>query len=147
AASRLRVLVVGLAAFLVIAAALTIWALNQSQVAQSNATRADQSAETALANQNEADTQRGLAVQSAATARADFTRAEAQKLAADANALLSSDGDREAAALLSVRSMRTLYTPAGDSAMLQVAEVLESPLKQFGKTGDAPPRDVAFSPD
>ncbi len=74
AAGRLRYLVIGLTIFLVLAAALTVWALNQSQVAQSNAERADQSAATAVANQDEANAQRQLVQKSEATAQANFKR-------------------------------------------------------------------------
>jgi WD40 repeat protein/class 3 adenylate cyclase len=143
--SRLRMLVGGLAAFLVVAAGLTVWALNQSQVAQANAVRADWSAATAVANQNEAENQRALAVKSEATVEANLTRSEAQRLAAQASTLVQAGQFPEAAALLGLRSMNTLYTPEGDAALLQIT-TLQFPVREFAAS-NLGLNDVAYSPD
>jgi WD40 repeat protein/class 3 adenylate cyclase len=103
AANRLRYLVGGLAIFLVVAAILTVWALNQSQQAQ----------------------------KSEATAQTNFTRSEAQRLAAEANALLLDPGKpSQLIALLAARSLNTLYTTQGDRA-LAGALSRQQPLVQF----------------
>ena len=94
AANRLRYLVAGMAVFLLVTAGLAAWALNQSALAQDNATvaqananeasvqrqEAQNSAATAVANQEEADRQRQ-------DAQTNFTRSEALRLAAEANVL------------------------------------------------------------
>ena len=112
AAMRLRVLVGVLAGFSLIAIALSVFAFNQGQVAQSS-----------------------------------FTHAEAQRLAAEANALLQGRANAPAPmiALLAIRSMSTLYTPQGDAA-LEGAAVLAYPRRMFsGHSGVV--NAVAFAPD
>jgi len=116
AANRLRYLVGALAVFLVVAIGLTAFALNS---------RADAVAQRQRAEDN-------------------LTRSEAQRLAAEANALDQSGGAAEVIGLLSVRSIRTLYTPQGDAA-LAVATVLDYPRQQFNHTQLV--AKVAFSPD
>jgi WD40 repeat protein/class 3 adenylate cyclase len=76
-------------------------------------------------------------------AEANFNRAEAQRLALEANRLLS-DGSSEQIALLSLRSMNTHYTPEGDAA-LAAAAGLDYPVQIFPH----PSRifDAAYSPD
>jgi class 3 adenylate cyclase len=133
AASRLKVLVAGLAVFLVIAAGLTIWAFSQSQVAQANA--------------DEANSQRQQAQRSEATVQANLLRSEAQLLAAEADSLLKSGTSPETAALLSLRSLRTLYTPEGDAALGR-ALGLRFPRLQLAASGGAGATwAAAFSPD
>ena len=79
-----------------------------------------------------------------AVAEANFTRAEAQRLAAEANGLLKSGGSAELIVLLSLRSMKTLYSPQGDAALTDVA-TLQFPKSLFmGHSG--PVTSVAVSP-
>ena len=89
-----------------------------------------------------------LADQNAAiarTAEADFTRAEAQRLAAEANTLLKANGNSELIALLSLRSMKVRYSPQGDAALAGAAQ-LNYPQQIF--TGHTKlVWSVAFSPD
>ncbi len=63
-----------------------------------------------------------------AIAQADFTRAEAQRLAAEANTLVQAGGNAEMIALLALKSLGTQYSPQGDAA-LQAAAGLDYPLK------------------
>lgn len=83
--------------------------------------------------------------QNAIQADTNFKRAEAQRLAAEANKLLLSGGNSELIALLSLRSINTQYTPQGDSALGGAAN-LNYPRQQFGSPDDniGP---VAYSPD
>jgi WD40 repeat protein/transcriptional regulator with XRE-family HTH domain len=145
AASRLRVLVAGLATFLMVAAALAAFAFAQQaeadiqrRQAQNSAILERYSAATAVANEAQANAQREQA-------QANFTRAEAQRLAAEANRLLQARGNAEVIALLSVRSMTTRYSTQGDAA-LAAATLLSYPSRIF-TTGHDDLRRVAFSPD
>jgi len=117
AANRLRYLVGGLAVFLVVAIGLTVFALSS---------RADAITERQRAEDN-------------------LTRSEAQRLAAEANRLYQSGGIAEVIGLLSVRSIRTLYTPQGDAA-LAAATTLDYPRQQFNGHTQLVAK-VAFSPD
>ena len=75
----------------------------------------------------------------------DFKRSEAQRLAAEANSLMRSNGDPNLIALLSIRSLTLQYTSAGD-AMLSSLTSLEAPPREFrGHTGFI--FDVDISPD
>ena len=146
AANRLRYLVAGLALFLAAAIALSGWAVNRSQAADENAKQAEAAAATALVNQNDADIQRGLAVQSAATAQADFTHSEAQRLAAEANVQLQSlPHGSEIVALLAVRSLDTEYTPQGDVALVGAMDLVYPKQQFIGHTDWV--QGVAYSPD
>lgn len=86
-------------------------------------------------NQNavQAETNRDIAAGNAATAQANFTRAEAQRLAAEANVLLKSEGSHELIALLGVRAMNLQYSPQGDTAISGAAG-LDYPLQVFAST-------------
>ena len=116
------------------------------------AVRANQHAHQAQRNLMQADQQRTVAQHAQATAQAasaqaiaDFTRSEAQRLAAEANSLLVRNGDTNVIALLTVRSLTMRYTPSGD-AMLANLSTLEIPPREFtGHMGDV--WGVAFSPD
>ena len=116
AASRLRYLVAGLAVFLVVAAGLAVWALNRSQVAQAN---------EQLAQDN-------------------FAHADALRVAAEANNLLSAHGPSELIALLSIRSMNMQYSPQADATLSQAA-YLDYPVRRFSH--GAAIWDLTFSPD
>jgi WD40 repeat protein len=70
-----------------------------------------------------------------AEAQSNFIRAEAQRLAAEANALLRSNGSSELIALLSLRSLNIQYSPQAEAA-LDGAARLNYPRKLFiGHTG------------
>jgi WD40 repeat protein/class 3 adenylate cyclase len=80
-----------------------------------------------------------------AIAEANFTHAEAQRLAAEATNLMNAKGNSQTAALLTLRSLNLEYTPQGDAALLSVIN-LNYPLRVF--TGNQGPiTKVAFSPD
>ncbi|HJS17524.1 MAG TPA: adenylate/guanylate cyclase domain-containing protein, partial [Anaerolineales bacterium] len=81
----------------------------------------------------------------AAQAEFNFNRADAQRLALEANRLILSQGDPEQIALLSLRSMKTQYTPEGD-AVLAAASRLNYPRQLFAGHSDFI-SSVAFSPD
>lgn len=80
----------------------------------------------------------------AVQAETNFNRAEAQRLALEANRLLSSGGSSEQIALLSLRSMNTHYTTEGDAALAAAAR-LDYPVQSFTYTDIV--WDLAFSPD
>jgi WD40 repeat protein/class 3 adenylate cyclase len=80
-----------------------------------------------------------------ARAQSNFDRAEAQRLALEANRLLLSGGGSEQIALLSLRSMKTHYTPEGDAALVAAAK-LDYPHQLFTHPSTGV-RGVAFSPD
>jgi len=90
--------------------------------------------------------------QNAATAQAantqaiaNFTHAEAQRLAAEATNLMNTKGNSQTAALLTLRSLNLEYTPQGDAALLSAIN-LNYPLQVFtGNKGGV--EKVAFSPD
>jgi WD40 repeat protein len=75
-----------------------------------------------------------------ARAAAHFVRAEAQRLAAEANVLLQTGGSAELIALLSLRSMNLQYTPQGDAALAGAGQ-LTYPRQVFNG------RSAVFSPD
>ena len=117
AASQLRYLVSGLALFLAIAIGLTVFAFNS---------RAD-----AVAQRQQAE--------------ANLNRSEAQRLAAEANTLVQAHGSAEVVALLSIRSIRTEYTPQGDAALAGAATLDYSRQLFVGHAG--PVYGAALSPD
>ncbi len=80
-----------------------------------------------------------------AIAEENFTRAEAQRFAAEANVLLKSNADPELIALLSIRALNMQYSPQAD-AVLSSAAGLDYPLQIFTsyKTSF---RSLAASPD
>ena len=82
--------------------------------------------------------------QNSRQAEANFANAEAQRLAALANGLLQQGGKPELIALLSVRSMKTQYTPQGDTALAGAAG-LDYPLRIF--TAPDLINDIDYSPD
>ena len=89
-----------------------------------------------------------LALQNASiaqTAQADFTRSEAQRLAAESSSLMQSRADPQLIALLSLRSINTQYTTEGDVALTGAAAL---PLPQRIFTGHKSAiYSVVFSPD
>jgi WD40 repeat protein/transcriptional regulator with XRE-family HTH domain len=130
-AGRLRVFVGALGLLLVVAVGLAAFAFDrqayansQSVVIQDTANRAEAAAATAVANYN---------------------RAEAQRLAAEANTLLQVGGNSQVIALLSIRSMSIEYSPQGDAA-LEGAAALAYPDRLFAGHTE-PIWDVEFLPD
>jgi len=78
-------------------------------------------------------------------ANANFTRSEAQRLAAEADRLMLNNGETNLIALLAIRSLNMQYTPAGD-AILSGLTTLEAPPQELkGHTSDL--WGVDFSPD
>ncbi len=87
----------------------------------------------------------GAAVNNANEAQANFTHAEAQRLAAEANKLALQQGNSEVVALLAIRSLQLEYSPQGDEA-IEVASGLNYSERMFlGHSSII--TDVAFSPD
>lgn len=78
-------------------------------------------------------------------ASADFTRADAQRLAAEANSLLQSKSDPQLIALLSLRSMQTQNNLEGDSALTSAA-LLALPQQTFNSHTNAI-LSARFAPD
>jgi WD40 repeat protein/transcriptional regulator with XRE-family HTH domain len=75
----------------------------------------------------------------------NFARAEAQRLAAEANSLYKSSGSSELIALLALRSIHQQFSPQGDEALTNAA-MLSYPLRIFeGHTKVV--WGAAFSPD
>jgi WD40 repeat protein/transcriptional regulator with XRE-family HTH domain len=86
-----------------------------------------------------------LAGFSGARSSAAYTRADAQRLAAEANSLYGSNGSSELIALLALRSMKMQYSPEGDRA-LSAAAMLSYPRQRYsGHTKIL--WGAAFSPD
>ena len=86
-----------------------------------------------------------LAFNRQAQAQTNFTRAEAQRLAAEANTLVQAGGNAEVIALLALQSLATQYSPQGDAA-LQAAAGLDYPQRILaGHEGGV--WAVAFAPD
>ena len=90
--------------------------------------------------------QNAIQAQAANTqAIANFSHAEAQRLAAEATNLMNTKGNSETAALLTLRSLNLEYTPQGDAALLSAIN-LNYPVQVFtGNKGGV--EKVAFSPD
>lgn len=82
--------------------------------------------------------------QNEARAEANFKQAEAQRLALEANRLLTSGGSSEQIALLSLRSMNTRYTPEGDAALAAAAR-LDYPVRSYNQGTST--WNAMFSPD
>ncbi len=102
---------------------------------------------SSLANQ-----QRQAALNAQATAQSESTIratqqaiADAQHLAAEANALLNANGSSEQIALLSLRSMNSQYSPQADAALAGAA-YLNYPQQIFSGHTDAI-ANMDFSPD
>ncbi len=94
AARRLRWLAVGLAVFLLVVAGLAVFAFNQQAIAEANQAQAE----------------------------SNLALSESQRLAAEANTILQSDGDPELAALLGLRALNTAYTRQADMALQQASK-------------------------
>ncbi|MEW5870615.1 MAG: protein kinase [Chloroflexota bacterium] len=98
----------------------------------------------ASTNAETAQSEAHLRATQQAAAEANFTRAEAQRLAAEANNALKSNADPQTIALLSIRSLNLQYSPQGDEALLGAA-ALVYPTQVI--THAAPLNNARFSPD
>jgi WD40 repeat protein/transcriptional regulator with XRE-family HTH domain len=131
AAARLRIrnrLITSVGVIALVLAVLTgIFALSSNQ--QRN------SAQSAQATAQVASTQ----------AVADFTRAEAQRIAVESNNLMLNNGDPNLIALLAIRSLALQYTPAGDAALSSVTNLQAPPRELKGHT--KPIIAISISPD
>jgi WD40 repeat protein/serine/threonine protein kinase/DNA-binding XRE family transcriptional regulator len=123
AARRLRRRAVFLAGALLLA---LVAAVAAGFFANSSANLATQNAVVAATAQAEAQ----LRATQQSIAQANFTRAEAQRLAAEANTLLKSNASSELIALLALRSMNLQYSPQGDAALMGAA-ALDYPAQIF----------------
>jgi WD40 repeat protein/class 3 adenylate cyclase len=119
---------------------------NQNAItAQNNAATAQVAKDNALHAQATSQAETNARATQQAIAEANFTRAESQRLAAEATNLINASGSSETAALLALRSLNLEYTPQGDAALLNAIN-LNYPLQVFtGHTGTV--TQVAFSPD
>jgi len=110
-----------------------------------NANTAQNNAATAQIAKDNAFNAQATAQAASTQAIADFTRSEAQRLAAEANSLMLNNGDTNLIALLAVRSLNMQYTPSGD-AVLAGLTTFEAPPRLFrGHRSDV--WGVDFSPD
>jgi WD40 repeat protein/DNA-binding XRE family transcriptional regulator len=123
AAQRLRRRAVFLACTLLLA---LVAAVAAGFFANSSATLATQNAVVAATAQAEAQ----LRATQQSIAQANFTRAEVQRLAAEANTLLKSHASSELIALLALRSTNLQYSPQGDAALMGAA-TLDYPAQFF----------------
>jgi transcriptional regulator with XRE-family HTH domain len=80
-----------------------------------------------------------------AVAEANFTRAEAQRLGAEAYRLLKTDGSAELIALLTLHSLKMQYSPQGDAALTGAVALALPEMLFTGHTQGV--TAVAFSPD
>ena len=96
-----------------------------------------------LALQNASIAQTAQAVSKQAVE--DFTRSEAQRLAAESSSLIQSMADPQLIALLSLRSISTQYTAEGDIALTRAAALTIPKMIFTGHTKGV--YSVVFSPD
>ncbi len=148
AAVRLRlrnrvISAVGIIALLLAAAALIFAtrSTQNAQLAQAAESRALGDRQVAVDARSTAVVESQIRATQQAVAEANFTHAEAQRLAGEANQLLLSEGNSELIALLSLRSMNLQYTAEGDAALMGAAR-LDYPRRLFQMET---PRSVAIS--
>jgi WD40 repeat protein len=127
AARQLRRRAVYLLGALVLAVTAALAAVVFGQRANHNLAVAQAAQATAQSDNRARATQQSVA-------ESNFARAEAQRLAAEANNLLNVSGNTELIALLAIRSINTEYTFQGDAA-LQAAATLDYPLLSFATGG------------
>ncbi len=102
-------------------------------------------ANTAVANAQTATVAQGQAIANAQTAQSNFTRAEGQRLAAEAlNVMQSRDGNVELAGLLSVYAVNKIYSQQTDTALVQ-ATLLDYAQQVYPHGGKV--HVAKFSPD
>jgi WD40 repeat protein/class 3 adenylate cyclase len=144
AARQLRRRALYLAAVLILALIAAGAAGVFGQRASRNAALANESLSTAQAAQATSAAEAQARATQQRAAEDNFSRSEAQRLAAEANRLLQSGGSSELVALLTLHSLQHKYTPQGD-AVLQAAAQLDYPLhileasqEAIGRVGYAP---------
>jgi WD40 repeat protein len=151
-ASRMRIrnrviTIVGVVA-LALAVLASVFGLQSNQNAlraETNLTVADQQRAAALNAESTAVGESQIRATQQTIAESNFNRAEAQRLALEANRLVGSQGSPEQIALLTLRSMKTQYTAEGD-AVLAAASRLNYPRQYFaGHSGFV--TSVTHSPD
>jgi DNA-binding beta-propeller fold protein YncE len=154
AANRLRTRNRVIAVAGIIALIAAVVALIFGQQSNNNAQQAQLNLQTAQTQEAHAVDEAQARATQQAVAEANFTRAEAQRLASDANVLLLSDGYADLIALLSLRSMKMVYTPQGDAVLEAVARLNavwafrpRPELHPFTSNDMNPVSSVAFSPD
>jgi type II secretory pathway pseudopilin PulG len=124
---------------------LAVIAFSFSRQSNVNAANAEKNAQSALNAQATAQMEARNRAAQQAVAESNFARAEAQRLALEANRLILSQGSPEQIALLTLRSMETQHTPEGD-AVLAAASKLNYPRQLFKGHSDSV-SSVAYSPD
>jgi WD40 repeat protein/transcriptional regulator with XRE-family HTH domain len=129
----------------VILSAAFVVAITLAAIALFFDTKANRFALQAGSSLATAQTESRIRATAQANAEASFARAEAQRLAAEANTLLQRHGNSELIALLSIRSMNIQYSPQGDAALTGAA-TLDYPLQIFTGHTDGL-YAVAYSPD
>jgi WD40 repeat protein/transcriptional regulator with XRE-family HTH domain len=102
---------------------------------------ANRNATLAVQNASVAQTAQAASTQ----AVADFSRSEAQRLAAEANSLMLNNGDTNLIALLAIRSLTMQYTPSGDAVLSELITLEVPPLEFMGHTDSI--WDIDISPD
>ena len=110
-----------------------------------NASAAQNNAATAQVAKDNAFNAQATAQAASTQAIADFTRSEAQRLAAEANSLRLTNGDPNLIALLTIRSLNMQYTPAGDAVLTSLTTLPAPPRVLKGHTDII--WDIAISPD
>ncbi len=111
----------------VIAIILAMLAFSFSKQSNANAVNAEKNAQIALNAQATAQTASTQAI-------ADFTRSEAQRLAAEANSLRLNNGDPNLIALLTIQSLERQYTSSGDAALTSLTSLETPPRVLSGHT-------------
>jgi WD40 repeat protein/DNA-binding SARP family transcriptional activator len=139
---------VGVVAFLLAIVAFVFSGQSNANAikAQANLEIANQQRAAAVNAQATAIGESQIRATQQAVAEANFRQAEAQRLAAEANKLILSQGSPELIALLSIRSMNIEYTSQGDAALAAAARS-NYPKQVFIPKPIAPIYALAFSPD
>jgi len=119
-----------------IAVILALVAGSFSVQSNQNASVARNNAATAQVAKNNALNSQATAQSASTQAISNFTQSEAQRLAAEANNLLSNNGDSNLIALLAIRSLNTQYTPSGDAVLTGLSNLQAPPLELKGHTAD-----------
>ena len=94
---------------------------------------------------NAANSAQATAQVASTQAVADFTRAEAQRIAVESNNLMLNNGDPNLIALLAIRSLGMQYTPSGDAALTSLTSLQAPPRELKGHTNRV--IAISISPD
>lgn len=134
---------------LIVLAALTLFAVDQSNLAQEqrniavtnadvaekNRVRADQNAMTSLANANVAGTQRAIASENEKKAEDAKQLAEAQRSAARAQIYQGRTGELYTSTLLAIDSWRKASSPEAEEILRHNVNLLPLPVSQISQNG------------